>query len=78
MHYTILLQSPADVKELQPPSWRTATHLFILVAILCVLMFTFFTLGSLSDFALESKLNPKPQSGRQKFAENLIAKHAKY
>jgi xylose isomerase len=37
-----------------------------------------FTLGSLGDYALESELNPKPQSGRQEFAESLIAKHAKY
>ncbi|MFY9852325.1 MAG: xylose isomerase [Terracidiphilus sp.] len=37
-----------------------------------------FTLGSLSDYALESQLNPKPQSGRQEFAESLIAKHAKH
>jgi xylose isomerase len=37
-----------------------------------------FTLGSLGDYALESELNPTPQSGRQEFAESLIAKHAKY
>lgn len=37
-----------------------------------------FTLGSLSDCALERELNPKPLSGRQEFAESLIAKHAKF
>jgi xylose isomerase len=37
-----------------------------------------FTLGSLGDFALQNQLNPKPQSGRQEFAESLVARYAKY
>ncbi len=37
-----------------------------------------FTLDSLADHALESGLNPEPQSGRQELAESLIARQAKY
>jgi xylose isomerase len=37
-----------------------------------------FTLGTLADHAVESGLNPKPQSARQELAESLIARHSKY
>jgi len=37
-----------------------------------------FNLGTLGDFALENQLYPRPQSGRQEFAESLVARHAKY
>jgi len=37
-----------------------------------------FTLGTLADHAVESGLNPKPQSARQELAESLIARHSKF
>lgn len=37
-----------------------------------------FTLSSLADHALKSGIQPKPQSGKQEFAESLIARHSRY
>jgi signal transduction histidine kinase len=45
VHFTILLRSPNDVKEITPPSWWTAAHLFYLAAVLGILMFVFFALA---------------------------------
>jgi xylose isomerase len=37
-----------------------------------------FTLQSLADHAVKTNLDPKPKSGRQELAENIIAKHTRF
>jgi hypothetical protein len=62
IHYKLLLRSPGDVEEIQPPSWWTATHLFYLIGVLGVLMFTFFALalyGRMDHWRLEAVLHER-------------------
>jgi signal transduction histidine kinase len=62
VHYTVLLRSPDDVVEVKAPSWWTATHLFVLAAVLGVLMFIFFALalyGRMEHLRLGAVMNER-------------------
>jgi signal transduction histidine kinase len=62
IHYTILLRSPADVVQIRPPSWWTATHLLYLAAVLALLVFVFFVLAlyaKMEHWRLEAVLHER-------------------
>ncbi len=57
LHYSIMLRSPADIVELEPPSWWSAKHLFYIAAFFAALMLVSFALtlyGRLQHWRLET------------------------